>query len=50
MMTNDLSARDSERRIMYPRALAAVSGRRQPNGELESLRQFVERLAREEDT
>ena len=47
---NNLSARDDERRSMYQRALAAERGRRQPNGELESGRQFVERLASEEET
>jgi len=35
---------------MYQRAVAALRSRRQSNGELESLRQFVERVAREEET
>jgi hypothetical protein len=35
---------------MYQRALAALRSRMQSNAELESVRQFVERLAREEET
>ena len=37
-------------RQLYERAPAPLRSQRQSNGELESMRQFVERLAREEET